>query len=73
MKETREKILSTLKELYGPCNHNKYFLVHDRKEKDVRQEILNKFRENGIVKGNDNILDLYVITSQINSDVYIQV
>lgn len=73
MKETKEKILSTLEILYGPCNHKKYFLVQGRTEQDVRKEIVNKLKENDIVKDDDTILDLYVVTSQMNGDVFIQV
>ena len=73
MNDTKTKILSSLKELYTSCKQNKYFLLEGRKEDDVRQEITDKLINDGLINKNDNILELYLIITQINNDVMIQI
>ena len=73
MDNTRSKILSSLKELYSPCKLNKYFLLEGRKEDEVRQEITIKLSNEGLINVEDNILELYLIITQIDNDVMIQI
>ena len=73
MDNKKRLILSTLEDLYGPCKQSRYFLLKDRKEEDVRSEIINKLIYSNIIDRNDNRIDLYLVITQIHSDVFIQI
>ena len=73
MNDKKRIILSTLEDMYGPCKQNKYFLLKDRKEEDVRNEIINKLIYSKILDRDDNRIDLYLVITQIHSDVFIQI
>jgi hypothetical protein len=60
MNDNKHKILSALEELYGSCKQNKYFLLVNRREEEVRIEILNKLIGLEILDKDNNLFDLYI-------------
>ena len=74
MNDKKKIILSTLEDMYGPCKQSRYFLLKNREEEDVRNEIINKLIHSKILNRNDdNRIDLYLVITQIHSDVFIQI
>ena len=67
MNDKKKIILSTLEDMYGPCKQSRYFLLKNREEEDVRNEIINKLIHSKILNRNDdNRIDLYLVITQIH-------
>lgn len=69
-KKRKQIVLSAIESMYGESNRDKYFLVKSKTASEVRNEIANQFENVGLDKKK---IDLYVMISQINDDVFIKV
>lgn len=69
-KERINLVIKVLESLYGESSDQKYFLAKSKTVSDVRNEISKQLEDVGLDK---NRIDLYVMISQIDDDVFIKV
>ena len=70
IEEIQSKIIETCEMLYGPMNHNSYFVALDTNENSVRTTILENIDDPEISKA--KYLDMSVYVLQTGKDVFIK-